>query len=416
MASVLDSSDEKTNGFKLMRLIVDGGTEALRQTLTKYCPGNLQVVLSTHHHPLLKLKINKIINQSQWDKLYPAASAPPNINDFDITLLCVLLKNICGLKSHKDPIWHKIPNVSDHSVEADIVRVRLFRNERFGHIPNTAVSDGDFQSFWAEISGSLVRLGIDQREIDRLESEPCGKEEVERVLNEWEKSESEITKSLERIRAVVDEHGNILNEMKDDVKALRKDNESRSDELLNKHLVWCNFETEIELYYERFTEGTREWVFEEFLTWFDDENSENRAFVISGLAGMGKSVIAAAMCKKFAEHVAACHFFQYNNSKYNNPKFFLQSVAWQVSQVFPAYKKTLIDKLSGNLGQSLNDMNIQGLFSTLFKEPLSDVDGPGKPVLIVLDALDESVKSEKDELVHLISNHLHKLPSVTIVE
>ena len=165
------------------------------------------------------------------------------------------------------------------------------------------------------------------------------------------------------------------------------------------------------MYYERFTEGTREWVFEEFLTWFDDENSKNRAFVISGLAGMGKSVVAAAICKKFAEHVAACHFFQYNNSKYNNPKFFLQSVAWQVSQVFPAYKKTLIDKLSGNLGQSLNDMNIQALFSTLFKEPLSDVAGPGKPILIVLDALDESANNERGELVHLISNHLHKLPS-----
>ena len=404
MASVLDSSDEKTNGFKLMRLIVDGGTEALRQTLTKYCPGNLQVVLSTHHHTLLKLKIHKIINQNQWDKLYPAASVPPNINDFDITLLCVLLKNICGLKSHRDRIWHNVPNVSDHSVEADIVRVRLFRNEHFGHIPNTAVSDGDFQSFWAEISAPLVRLGIDQREIDRLENEPCGKEEVERVLKEWEKSESEITKSLKRIWAGVDE-------VNDNVKALRKDNESPPDKLLNKHLVWCNFQTEIELYCERFTEGTREWVFEEFLTWFDDENSKNRAFVISGLAGMGKSVVAAAMCKKFAEHVAACHFFQYNNSKYNNPKIFLQSVAWQVSQVFPAYKKTLIDKLSGNLGQSLNDMNIQALFSTLFKEPLSDVDGPGKPILIVLDALDESSDNERDELVHLLSHHLHKLPS-----
>ena len=404
MASVLDSSDEKTNGFKLMRLIVDGGTEALRQTLTKYCAGNLQFVLSSHHHTLLKLKINRIINQNQWDKLYPPASVPPNINDFDITLLCVLLKNVCGLKSHRDRIWHNVPNVSDHSVEADIVRVRLFRNEHFGHIPNTPVSDGDFQSFWAEISIPLVRLGIDQREIDRLENEPCGKEEVERVLKEWEKSESEITQSLKRIWAGVDE-------VNDNMKALRKDNESPSDKLLNKHLVWCNFQTEIELYYERFTEGTREWVFEEFLTWFDDENSENRAFVISGLAGMGKSVVAAAMCKKFAEHVAACQFFQYNNSKYNNPKFFLQSVAWQVSQVFPAYKKALIDKLSGNLGQSLNDMNIQRLFSTLFKEPLSDVDGPDKPILIVLDALDESADNERDELVHLISHHLHKLPS-----
>ena len=135
MGSVLDSSEEKTNGFKLMRLIVDGGTEALRQTLTKCCAGNLQFVLSTHHHILLRLKINKIINQNQWDKLYPAASVPPNINDFDITLLCVLLKNICGLKSHKDRIWHNLPNVSDHSVEADIVRVMSFRNERFNHIP-----------------------------------------------------------------------------------------------------------------------------------------------------------------------------------------------------------------------------------------------------------------------------------------
>ena len=314
------------------------------------------------------------------------------------------LKNICGLKSHRDPIWRNIPNVSDHSVEADIVRVGLFRNERFGHIPNTAVSDGDFQSFWAEISVPLVRLGIDQIEIDRLENEPCGKEEVERVLKEWEKSESKITKSLEGIRAVVDE-------VNDNVKALRKDSESRSDELLNKHLVWCNFQTEIKLYYERFTEGTREWVFEEFLTWFDDENSKNRAFVISGLACMGKSVVAAAMCKKFSKHVAACHFFQYNNSKYNNPKIFLQSLAWQVCKYLPAYKETLVNMLSGKLAQCLDDMNVEGLFSTLFKEPLSDVDGPGKPILIVLDALDESANKEREELVHLISHHLHKLPS-----
>ena len=404
MASVLDSSDEKTNGFKLMRLIVDGGTEALRQTLTNNCAGNLQFVLSTHHHTLLRLKHKKIINQNQWNKVYPAASVPPNINDFDITLLCLLLKNICGLKSHKDPIWHNIPNVSDHSVEADIVRVRLFRNEHFGHIPNTAVSDGDFQSFWAEISVPLVRLGINQREIDRLKNEPCGKEEVERVLKEWEKSENEIMKALNR-------HADVLNEMKGDVKALKKDNESHSDELLSKYLVRCDFQTEIELYYERFTEGTREWVFEDFLTWFDDENSKNRAFVISGLAGMGKSVIAAAMCKNFAEHVVACHFFQYNDSKYNNPKIFLQSLAWQVCKYLPAYKEAIVNVLSGKLAQCLDNMNVEGLFSTLFKEPLSDVDGPGKPILIVLDALDESADNERDELVHLISHHLHKLPS-----
>ena len=449
MASVLDSSDEKTNGFKLMRLIVDGGTVALRQTCTNYHRGNLHVVLSTHHRTLSNLKSKKIINKSQWDKLYPATRKPPNINDFDITLLSVLLRNICGLKPARDPIWDNVPSLLDHSVEADIVRVRLFRNERFGHIPNTAVSDADFKSFWADISAPLVRLGINQSDIDGLENEPCGKEEVERVLKELEKGECKFTNALKETevvltgnrdilnenRNVLKRHEDVLNEVSIDVKrikdkqeilsatlsetlseiknveAVRKDEESRSDELLNKYLVWCNFQTEIELYYEKFTKGTREWVFKEFSAWFDDKNSKTRAFIISGLAGMGKSVIAAAICKKFAEHIAASHFFQYNNSQYDNPKIILQSVAWQVCQVLPAYKKALTKKFSGNLGRSLNDMDINGLFSILFKEPFSVIADHGKTILIVLDAVDESGNNGRDDLALLISSHFHKLPS-----
>ena len=352
MASVGDSSDDKYNALTLIRLVVELGTEALRRTFNSCHPGNLQVVLSAHKHTFLNLKRGKIIDQNQLDKLYPAASVSPSIKDFDISLLSVLLRNICSLKPPRDPIWDKLPSSSDYSTEADIVRVRRFRNEHLGHISNTDVSDGDFQSLWAEFSAPLVRLGIKQNEIDELKNE-----------------------------------------------------------LLNKHLVRCDFQTEIELYYERFTEGTREWVFEEFLTWFDDENSKNRAFVISGLAGMGKSVVAAAICKKFAEHVAACHFFQYNNSQYDNPKIFLQSVAWQVCQALPTYKKNLIGKFSGNLAQPLNAMSVEGLFTILFKEPFKDIAHPGKTILIVLDAVDECENKGRDELASLISNHLHKLPS-----
>ena len=351
MASVGDSSDDKTNALTLYRLIVDLGTEALRINFNGCHTGNLQAVLSTHNHTLLRLRRQNFVTKSQWEKLYPAAPKLPNINDFDITLLSLLLRNICGLKLPSDPIWaNKKPNPSDHSTEADIVRIRSFRNV-ISHMSNTAVSDADFMSLWAEISAPLVRLGIDQSAIDELKNE-----------------------------------------------------------LLNKHLVWCNFQSEIEFYYEKFTKGTREWVFEEFSTWFENENSENRAFIISGLVGMGKSVIAAAVCKQFAEHIAACHFFQYNNSQYDNPKIFLQSVAWQVCQVFPAYKKALVRKLTSNLAQPLNDMNIEGLFTTLFKEPFTAIADPGKTILIVLDAVDECENKGRDELANLISNHLHKLP------
>ncbi len=126
---------------------------------------------------------------------------------------------------------------------------------------------------------------------------------------------------------------------------------------------------------------------------------------------MGKSVIAAVICKRFAKHIGASHFFQYNNSQYNNPNILLQSLAWQVSQVVPAYKEALIKKLSGQLGQSFTSMNIEALFSVLFKEPFSTIVDPGKRILIVLDAVDESENDGRHELANLISNHLHKLPS-----
>ena len=93
--AVLHMSDEKTNGFKLMRLIVDGGTQALRETFKRYQPGNLQTVLSTHQPTLLSLR-PRIINNDRWKELYPPSN-PPNIKEFDITLLSVLLRNICGL-------------------------------------------------------------------------------------------------------------------------------------------------------------------------------------------------------------------------------------------------------------------------------------------------------------------------------
>ena len=430
-SSLLGSSDETFNGMKLMRLILDGGTEALRKVFQRIHPGNLQVVLSCKssfstctsstciYHRLSDLKKRKIINQNQWDKLYPAYPNNPNINDFDITLLSVLLRNICGLSPPSTTGWDKFPTPLDHSVEADIVRIKLFRNKHFGHIPHSAVSEADFKALWAEISSPLVRLGIDQKEIDRLENEECGEEDTKRIWNAYKNAVEENTNVLNETRKDLGENTNVLNETKNALgentnvlNQLRNDiKELRSDDLLKKYLVHFNFQIEIDFFNGKCTTGSREWVLKQVFTWFNETTSENRAFVISDVAGMGKSVIAAVMCKRFAEHVGASHFFKYNDSQYNNPKFFLQSVAWQLCKAIPAYNEALVQKLSGNLGNPLNDMNIQGLFSVLFKEPFSGISDPGKRILIVLDAVDESEYRGRDELAELISNRFHELPS-----
>ena len=460
-SSLLGSSDDRFNGMKLMRLVLDGGTEALRNVFRQIHPGNLKVVLSCkssssrctsstcNHYSLSILKRRNIIKQNQWDKLYPTQPIKPNINDFDITLLSVLLRNICGLSSPSTG-WDKMPTASDLSVEADIVRIKLFRNEHFGHIPHSAVSEADFKALWAEISSPLVRLGIDQKEIDRLENEECGKEDMKRisnaleeyrnvlnetknaveenrnvlnetrnavkenrnVLNETRNAVEENTNVLNETRNAVEENTNVLNETRNAIEEIRNDvKELPSDDILKKHLVQFNFQTEIDFFNGKCTTGSREWVLEQVFSWFNEITSENRAFVISDLPGMGKSVIAAVICKRFAEHVGASHFFKYNNSQYNNPNFFLQSLAWHLCKVIPAYKEALIEKLSGNLGNPLNAMNIQGLFCILFKEPFSGISDPGKRTLIVLDAVDESGYRGRDELAELISNRFHELPS-----
>ena len=355
-SSLLSSSDETFNGMKLMRLILDAGTEALRKVFHGIHPGNLQVVLSCkssfstctsstcNYHCLSDLKTTrKIIRQNQWDKLYPPHPNNPNINDFDITLLSVLLRNICGLSPPSTTGWDNVPTLSDLSVEADIVRIKLFRNEHFGHRPQSAVCEADFKDLWAEISLPLVRLGIDQKEIDRLENEKCGEEDMKRIWNaleEYRNALNETRNVMEENRNVMEENRNVLNETRNVVDenrsvlietrdAMKKNwnvlNETRnaieeiknpvklpSDDILKKHLVQFNFQTEIDSFKGKCTTGSREWVLKQVLTWFNETTSENRAFVISDVAGMGKSVIAAVICKRFPEQVGASHFFKYN--------------------------------------------------------------------------------------------------------
>ena len=241
-SSVLESSEEKIYGFKLMRLIVDGGTEVLRNIFLGIHPGNLHVVLSIHYptlHPLFKTK--KIITQPQWDKLYPSPPRIPNIQEFDITLLVILLRNICGLSTPTTG-WNAMPGSTDNSREANIVRIKLFRNKLFGHVPGTSVSRLDFEAHWVEVGSTLRSLGINQDEIDRLNAEQCGEEEVDRVRTEWNESEKEVVIKLDRLEKKIDE-------------SLKQVNPSTKD-ILGECLHEYDFQDEIQSFYENYTEGS----------------------------------------------------------------------------------------------------------------------------------------------------------------
>ena len=154
----LHATDEKANFQRLTRLLVCGGITVLREVFDSiHPPANLPTVLGNHKAPLQKLRNRNIINQLEWNLLYPSPGVYGNSTQFDITLVFKLFRNICNLTP---PItgWDKLPNSTDLSLEADLVRIKFYRNEVYGHSKNMEISDAEFVNLWREISEALLRI------------------------------------------------------------------------------------------------------------------------------------------------------------------------------------------------------------------------------------------------------------------
>lgn len=219
-APMTTSTKETTNYARLCRLLVDVGSQALRDIFDSiHAPGSLHTVLSSPPADAIILSLykpkkgkKKILNPTQWGKLYPAIPATVSSANFDVTLVMVLLRNICGL-SPPATGWDNLPPPMDTSYQADIARVKYFRNVVYGHAEQASVNDASFSYYWQDIRATLVRLrGASYgAAIDQLKN-ACMDPEMEKhytkLLKKWKKDEEIIQEQL--------------NEMGSDIKYLRK--------------------------------------------------------------------------------------------------------------------------------------------------------------------------------------------------
>ena len=397
--SPLASSEEKTNGAKLSRLVIDGGTTVLRNVFNHHHPpANLAADLNANYSTLNNLLRRRVLNRHQWDKLFPPGGVAPDSNTFDITLLFLLLTETCGLFPSPTG-WHTKPPPSDNSREANLARVKYFRNVLYGHVTSTGVDTYSFSVLWQEISAVLVALGLPQAEIDRLKAERGGEEDYLDALHDWVDSEIDIKTQLK--------------ELHQDVKEIRQAQlKTDQEEEILKQLAKVDTQNIIRYHSERYLEGTRESIFAQVKNWLNDTNSPNRVMVIVGNAGMGKSVIAAELSKRMLEEgkLSGGHFCQHDKVRHRNPKVMLQSLAYQLSHSLPDYRKALVKQLSRNLGVEINDMEVGDLFELLFEEPLSRLTDPNSTCLVIIDALDESEYQGRNELLDVIAKCFNKLP------
>ncbi len=198
--SPLASSVEKTNGAKLSRLLIDGGTTVLRNLFDRYHPpAHLITNLNSHYGTLNDLLRDGYLSRPQWKKLFATGGVSPDSKNFDISLLFLLLTNICKLRPPRGG-WYSKPHPRDTFLEANLARIKYFRNELYGHVTTTGIATPKFNTMWREISAALCGLGLPQAEIDRLKAERGGEQDYIDVLLEWADSEEDIKSQLEDLR------------------------------------------------------------------------------------------------------------------------------------------------------------------------------------------------------------------------
>ena len=270
--SPLASSVEKTNGAKLSRLLIDGGTTVLRSIFNGYHPpASLSAALNANYSTLNTLLKKRILHRSQWDLLFPPSGAPPDSQTFDIALLFLLLTNICSLfPPHSG--WHTKPLPSDNSLEANLARIKFYRNELYGHVTTTGIADPTFSTLWQEISVVLVALGLQQVETDRLRAENCGEQEFVNALLKWADSEREIKSQLKDVQDNQTKVLQSVDKVLQTIQNLNNEKESiRGDEVLTK-LAKVDSSGDIDDYSSRYVKGTRLSILEVVESWLADKS------------------------------------------------------------------------------------------------------------------------------------------------
>ena len=152
----LRSTKQKSNFLRLTRLLIRGGAVLFREIFDSiHIPANLPTTLSD---PSVERQLRTTrLTIPESNRLYPSPGVYGKSSDFDISLIFKLLRTICNLTPPTTG-WDSRPNDFDHSLAADLVRIKYYRNEVYGHSRNLEIPDDRFLDFWGKISEALLRI------------------------------------------------------------------------------------------------------------------------------------------------------------------------------------------------------------------------------------------------------------------
>jgi hypothetical protein len=170
-------------------------------------------------------------------------------------------------------------------------------------------------------------------------------------------------------------------------------------------------EADIDYYAKRYDRDTRQWLLNDFDTWFCDSH-ESRAYVLLGDAAVGKSVMAAVIAQRAKNdgNMAAAYFCRHYDGTRRDPRYLLGTVAYQLRNCNSQYDKVVGGEAGIQSMLANAKLGVHELFTKLLEEPLSKCSSC-KRKLVVIDALDEAEYWSREDFLDLIMNRFPLLPN-----
>ena len=158
--------------------------------------------------------------------------------------------------------------------------------------------------------------------------------------------------------------------------------------------------------------GTRAAFLDFIVDWVNNPTSE-RILVVLGLAGSGKSSIAHEIACRFDEVRRLTSSFMFIRKEQSKSEAYhlFTNLSRNLADRYPLFKAALGNVVKDDTSLRLDTRDYATLFRRLILEPLKDLPIVG-PILVVIDALDESGDATGDSGLHkFLANNLSSLPS-----
>ena len=165
-------------------------------------------------------------------------------------------------------------------------------------------------------------------------------------------------------------------------------------------------------------ENTRQSLRKEIGEWITSILDKPEIYLLSGLAGIGKTTVAQTVAERAdsIQLLGASFFFSRDEADRRNAEKFYTTIAFQLSAYDERFAQAIGNALLDKKGAAATSKKPTEQLDALIVEPLRGLlNQRSRPLVIVVDALDECDAEDARIVLESLAHLVHEMPSLRVV-